>query len=198
MARPRENETERFWRYAEKDSSSGCWLWKGSLTRDGYGIFHVRINENGRKYQRAHRWAYDNFVGLIPDGLTIDHLCRVRNCVNPDHLEVVTGKENTLRGEAVSSINSRKTHCINGHELIGENIYRGFLGKRICYVCIKIRKKEYRKRDSEKIVKVVPTHCRNGHLWIENTTFNHIGKRVCSQCSRDQKSAYKKRQREKT
>lgn len=87
-------------------SEGACWLWRGHLTRGGYGQFESRV---------AHRAAYELFVGPIPDGLQLDHLCRVRNCVNPTHLEPVTAQENTLRSRRI------KTACKNGHEFSEEN-----------------------------------------------------------------------------
>lgn len=75
----------------DRNGSGGCWIWTGSIDRDGYGYLH-----DGRRHN-AHRWTYEKFVGPIPDGLEIDHLCRVRPCVNPDHLEPVTRLENNLR-----------------------------------------------------------------------------------------------------
>ena len=77
---------------------SGCWLWKGLVDRDGYGVFGLN-----RRSFRAHRVAYELLVGPIPDGLMIDHLCRVTSCINPDHLEPVTNKENQARGSAVKT-----------------------------------------------------------------------------------------------
>lgn len=74
------------------DRTEGCWLWTGSLTYDGYGVFR----ENNRR-TGAHRFAYEYHIGPIPDGLHLDHLCCVRNCVNPEHLEPVTPKENDRR-----------------------------------------------------------------------------------------------------
>lgn len=86
---------ERFETFIEKTET--CWLWTGSLTWDGYGIFR----ENNRR-TGAHRFAYEYFIGPIPDRLQIDHLCRVKNCVNPDHLEPVTNAENTARAFAAA------------------------------------------------------------------------------------------------
>lgn len=83
----------RFLTYIEKTET--CWLWRGTLTWDGYGLFRDKGRRSG-----AHRFAYEFFVGPIPDGFQIDHLCRVRHCVNPAHLEPVTPAENTRRSAA--------------------------------------------------------------------------------------------------
>src|SRR6266496_2265386 len=88
----------RFWAKVDRSGGSrACWLWTGKTGRDGYG----RIGLGGRGALvrvRAHRFAYELLIGPIPDGLQIDHLCRVRHCVNPAHLEPVTQRENILRG----------------------------------------------------------------------------------------------------
>jgi hypothetical protein len=96
---------ERFW--AKVDKSGECWLWTAQ-THSGYGYFNV-----GHEHKvRAHRWSYERFVGPIPDGLTLDHLCHNRACVRPDHLEPVTVQENLRR-----SMDRRRsaTHCKRGH-----------------------------------------------------------------------------------
>lgn len=85
------DDTKRFWSKVEKTDT--CWLWRGFTTKKGYGHFAL-----GRGYKQAHRHSYELLVGKIPSHLQIDHLCRVRNCVNPDHLEPVTSRENALRG----------------------------------------------------------------------------------------------------
>ena len=91
------------------EPNSGCWLWTGALV-EGYGVLSV----NGR-LTFAHRFSYEQAKGPIPAGLEIDHLCRVRCCANPDHLEPVTTRVNLLRGVGAAAINARKTHCIRGH-----------------------------------------------------------------------------------
>lgn len=96
---------ERFW--VKVDKSGDCWLWTARLKPDGYGIFKNKLPDGRWIYVYAHRFAYESVRGPIPDGLTIDHLCRVRNCVNPDHLEPVTRNENMRR--------SRKAECRRGH-----------------------------------------------------------------------------------
>lgn len=83
---------ERFWIKVQRDDE-GCWAWIGSRNGKGYALFEVA----GRGSKRAHRWAYEHFIGPIPDGLTIDHLCLNKSCVNPHHLEPVTNAENQRR-----------------------------------------------------------------------------------------------------
>lgn len=97
------------------DGLSGCWVWVGARNEGGYPICR-----NGDATERAHRVAYEWFVGEIPDGLALDHLCRRRACVNPDHLEAVTAGENSRRALAMRP---KRTTCAQGHELIGANRY---------------------------------------------------------------------------
>jgi IS5 family transposase len=94
-----------------------CWEWTGGKTL-GYGTFWVA---KGTRV-KAHRFAYEWLVGPVPEGLSLDHLCRNRGCVNPAHLEPVTHRENVLRGEGRSAVNARKTHCKNGHPYSGDNV----------------------------------------------------------------------------
>lgn len=121
---------ERF--EAKIDRSRGeCWLWTGRLAPNGYGVFAP-----GPKSRLVHRFSYEYFVGPIPEGLHIDHLCRVRHCVNPAHLEAVTQRENLRRGIGFPGENSRKTHCDHGHEFTPENTYvYPSNGKRKCRTC---------------------------------------------------------------
>lgn len=100
-------------RFAEKvEQADECWEWRGARSDNGYGTFW-----NGQRTVLVHRWSYEHHVGPIPEGLTIDHLCRNRLCVNPAHLEPVTFTENIRRRQRLI------THCKSGHEFTPENTY---------------------------------------------------------------------------
>jgi hypothetical protein len=109
----------------------GCWQWIGFIDTAGY----ARLARPG-KSNRAARAAWELLVGPIPDGLTIDHLCRNRGCVNPEHLEPVTMGENTYRGTSFAAINRMKTSCPHGHPYDQENTYIT-AGRRRCRACIR-------------------------------------------------------------
>lgn len=126
----------------EFSKESGCWNWIGVISPKGYGTFHKVVN-GIHKNLYAHRISYEYFRKKIPKGLTIDHLCRNRRCINPDHLEPLTIGENVLRGNTVSGINSRKTHCKHGHPLSGENLGIEKNGSRVCYTCANFRASGY-------------------------------------------------------
>ena len=102
------------------DPSNQCWNWIGALDDKGYGLLSV----NG-KTQRAYRTLYQEMVGIVPKGLTLDHLCRNRLCVNPVHLEVVTYQTNILRGNGLAAQEAKRTHCPRGHEYTEENTHYG-------------------------------------------------------------------------
>jgi hypothetical protein len=128
----------RLERMSAPDPSTGCVLWGGGLT-NGYGSISV----NG-KSRRVHVVAYEQAVGPVPPGLQLDHLCRVRNCINPKHLEPVTNRENVLRGVGPTAQNARATHCYRGHELIGPNEMKRKKGWRRCRICTRDDSKKYR------------------------------------------------------
>ncbi len=122
----------------------GCWEWTASVRRDGYGQFRL----DGRVVS-AHRVSYGLFVGPIPEGLTLDHLCRNRLCVRPDHLEPVTLCENILRGESLPAQNARKTQCPQGHAYDEANTRIGRHGWRVCRTCHRDRERERRGLDRD-------------------------------------------------
>jgi hypothetical protein len=124
---------ERFWVKVNKTET--CWLWTASCFHDGYGKFYV-----DGKTVRAHRTSYELFVGPIPDGLHIDHLCRTPLCVNPAHLEPVTPRENTFRSPLASPpVLLARTHCGYGHEYTPANTYVRPSGARLCRECGRLR-----------------------------------------------------------
>jgi hypothetical protein len=131
MGRKPRPARERFFRQT-RITDSGCVEWTGFLDRDGYGQFRPGGRDSSKV--RAHRWAYEHFIGAIPGGMVLDHLCRNRCCVNVDHLEVVTPRENWLRGNGPARINADKTHCLNDHPLSGDNLILNG-GKRACRTC---------------------------------------------------------------
>ncbi len=123
-------EQERFEEKVAPSNGSGCKIWIGATGANGYGRFRVKGN-----VLMAHRFAYELYRGPIPIGLTIDHLCRVKYCVNPDHMEPVSIKDNILRGFSPAAINARKTHCKLGHLLVCVALR----GSRDCRICTKAR-----------------------------------------------------------
>ena len=132
-----EGKAEILMRYVLPVPESGCWLWDGTWHKDGYGLFHI-----GGKRFRAHRVSYELFKGPIPEGLQIDHLCRVRCCVNPDHLDAVSSRDNTIRGISPPAILAKKMFCKRGHPLFGDNCKRvGARQERYCKTCNRARMK---------------------------------------------------------
>jgi len=132
----------RFWAKVQ-ESGEGCWEWTASKSAGGYGKFSRPGHGNGWDY--AHRVAYVALVGEVGEGLDLDHLCRVRHCVNPEHLEPVTRKENLRRGVGPTGINANKTHCIRGHEFTEENTFREPGGRR-CRECTRAKDRARRAR----------------------------------------------------
>lgn len=132
---------------------SGCWFWTAAQFAHGYGKTSKKD-----KTVRAHNVVYELIKGPIPPGLVLDHLCRVRSCVNPDHLEPVTETENIRRGVSFSAINFRKTHCPQGHPYSPENTYRRKRRKhsiRVCKACTTIRSKKRWALKKEAILKAI-------------------------------------------
>lgn len=136
--RKRTPEIDRFMAKV-KVLNNGCWEWQGSKMATGYGNFHTAGREG--KHIKAHRWSYQYFVGPIPKGYDIDHVCRNPSCVNPSpkHLEAVDHRTNMLRGNTIAAKNLAKTHCIHGHEFTRENTRITREGFRKCRTCEKIK-----------------------------------------------------------
>ena len=135
----------RFQLFMEKVRIEGeCWLWTASTDKDGYGSFY---SDEGTV--RAHRFAYTTLVGPIPDGLELDHTCRVPGCVNPAHLEPVTQKINNQRSSSPSAQRAVATECKRGHPLSGENLHITPSGHRKCRACHRNYLRDWRARKSE-------------------------------------------------
>lgn len=118
--------------------SKNCWYWTGAKDWDGYGKIRIYVAPHKYAQGSAHREMYKIFVGKIPDGYQVDHLCMNKSCVKPSHLEAVTPQINTLRApNAPASINARKTHCLKGHKLTTESVYSPpkYPNKRECKIC---------------------------------------------------------------
>lgn len=131
---------DRFVKYIEL-TETGCWFWTGAKDNDGYGVIKVRFGTNNRRNQRAHRVAFELFKEDIPMGLVIDHQCRNKSCVNPNHLRLFTPLQNADAGCVVEHRN--KTHCKHGHAFTKENTYirktpSGSDG-RCCRICARER-----------------------------------------------------------
>jgi hypothetical protein len=127
----------RFWAKVQPDPEAECWLWTAGLYPSGYGQFRVgSVTDGTRRRVSAHRFAYEALVETVKEGLDMDHLCRVRSCCNPKHLEPVTRRENLLRGETIPSRNAGKTHCSHGHPFDAKNTRINKDGSRTCRRCV--------------------------------------------------------------
>lgn len=145
---------DRFHAHYIPEPNTGCWLWDGKLSSKGYGKLHD--GNPGNRLLNAHRLAYELLRGPIPDGLQLDHLCRVRSCVNPRHLEPVTNQDNVLRSPiSLATANAKKTHCPKGHAYVPENTIME-RGKRRCRAC-----RDERNRATWLIRKVSPAYRRD-------------------------------------
>jgi hypothetical protein len=163
---------------------SKCWIWKKTINANGYGVLNNVLYKN----KRAHRVSYEVFVGPIKDKMQINHVCKKRACVNPNHLEQITHAKNGSR-EKARHHNSLKTHCIRGHEYNEENTSRIIRKKghdgwvlRSCRICRKITSKQYRdglssKRPLLKQRFMDKVKKQNSGCWEwQASTFNGYGK----------------------
>lgn len=131
---------QRFWMKVDRRGPDECWEWTGKKDNNGYGKMYDGGSIDYNKQYAAHRISWEINRGPIPTGLTIDHLCRNRGCVNPDHLEPVTSAVNTMRGYGYFAKNSRRTHCPKGHPLSGSNLKmmkKDGKPYRACLVCLR-------------------------------------------------------------
>lgn len=175
-----------------------CWIWRGKPGSRGYCYFWY----DGKK-RLAHRFCYEVFVGPIPEGLVIDHLCRNTICVRGSHLEPVTDRINIARGTAPPARNMVATECSNGHPFNEENTYVYPNGERGCRTCIRKWNQEWRAenrpskggRGSHQTAK---THCPKGHPYDEvNTILKPGGGRGCRACTRIRNREAQRRRRAK-
>lgn len=168
---------------------NGCWLWLGFTDAGGYGRLSVGSKRDGTNgTASAHRAAWELVNGPVPIGLVLDHLCRNRACINPSHLEPVTQRENTLRGEGNAAKNARKTHCKNGHPFEGDNLYVSPRGKRTCLTCWRARY-EAQERGLAPRDRMA---CPQGHPYDK---VKKNGGRICSICHRERAKVYRARKR---
>lgn len=165
---------------------TGCHEWTAARSASGYGKIYVLGRPRTNRVVPAHRVAYELWVGPIPEGLQLDHLCRNRACVNPAHLEPVTQRVNLLRGMSPAADNARKTQCPRGHVYNGANTYRRN-GDRKCRACH--REKELNRYRAARggVVAVWgrnKTHCVRGHAFDVANTRWRGPKRECRACGR--------------
>lgn len=187
---------QRFWNKVYPEPNTGCWLWGASSDWKGYGKFCV-----AKRNLMAHRWSYTMLVGDIPEGRQIDHLCRQKGCVRPDHLEPVTAQVNMLRGPTVAATNAAKTACPQEHPLTEDNVLSDRLGRRKCRTCANERKMAaYRAQHPEErgfgYWQRKQTHCKHGHEFTEDNVRWTQGKRgwlyrACKACERARAQAKK-------
>ncbi len=128
----------------------GCWEYNGHRDLNGYGVIGVGSKTDGtNRTRKAHRVLYEALYGEVDKKLDLDHLCRVKSCVNPSHLEPVTRQENLLRGLTITAANAAKTHCASGHPFTQTNTgHDKQTGARICRTCRAAQQRARRNRNA--------------------------------------------------
>lgn len=207
-------ERIRFWRRVEQ-GALGCWIWKGGTRENGYGSFAIKTNHGRWTQTTAHRWSYQDFGGHVPEGWEVDHLCKVRNCVRPDHLEAVTLQENRRRRDIGYAPDIDRgvralpefyfppapvkrdvtKECKNGHFYADTGWAKN--GKSMtCAQCRKDREAKRLKGGSNG----TKTECPQGHPYSEENTDFRVRadgskSRDCKICRRARNNAYKAKTR---
>lgn len=171
---------------AKIEPQGDCWAWVAYKNKSGYG----RVRLFGR-LTLAHRAVYVLLVGPIPEGLTLDHLCRNPPCVNPAHLEPVTMRINALRGVGPTAINAAKVFCIRGHRLV-----RG-TRQRICKICADAAHKALYERAAGQGPRSPRRACNRGHAFDAGNTIVHHGRQLCRTCARERMKRFKENRRAK-
>jgi len=167
--------------------NNGCWEWTGCKIQNGYGRVHTTPSYKVRKMVLAHRAVYELLRGAIPEGMTLDHLCRNRACVNPDHLEPVDLRTNVLRGVGPTAINARKTHCPKGHPLV----WNGH--QRVCKTCThESQSARYELNKNSGPLEGKP-ECGKGHKFTPENTLLHGGSQHCRECAKERMRKFKER-----
>lgn len=165
-----------------------CWIFTGGLNK-GYGYIRV-----GKRKVQAYRLNYERYVGPIPDGLLMDHLCRVRACVHPHHVEPTTYRENVRRSPVHGAMaKAARDRCPADH-LFDEANTRWHYGTRYCRACQAEQKRRRTGADPRRLS--TNTHCANGHSWEGNLSVLPSGKRQCATCNRDAGQRFRQRRRD--
>jgi HNH endonuclease len=186
----------RFWSKVIPEPNTGCWLWLGGRNnQDGYGSYGV----SARRSQVAHKACYEILIGPVPGGLELDHRCRVRCCVNPDHLEPVTHRVNVMRGAGMAARNAAAINCPVGHPYDdGSRTARN--GWRVCKICetLRARARSDARKEARRILRIaVGDVCRRGHPFTPDTTIINvrggISSRECRVCKYARTRFYRSR-----
>lgn len=175
----------RFLGRIQPNIKTRCWYWLGAPSKAGYGLMSVA---NQTLY--AHRISHELYKGPIDPGLEVDHLCRVRHCVNPAHLEAVTPRVNNLRSQSPAARNAKVTHCPYGHAYDAANTGIGEHGTRKCKACKARRGRDRYVRILAAAGRVAGinrsdrTHCPQGHPYDDSNTYitPSTGARTCRAC----------------
>jgi hypothetical protein len=197
---------ERFRKYIEV-AENGCWNWTGHRDTKGYGSFSLPGGAGHSVY--AHRWSYQYFVGPVPEGMEVGHKCGNRGCVNPQHLQAMSHRENLFDSMTSARRNAEKTHCVQGHEYLEHNTIRTPEGHRACKECKRLYQRGYWKKNRKHVLAkrrklwrethkppVPKACCKRGHKFNKkNTRLDARGHRVCRECQKIAMRQFRRRQR---